>query len=582
MISYKTIPIRLWIISFIFLHTLLINCIMENFHYCRKMIIKYDSTIVYKPWCQLTGYEKVKSANDSSFKVPWYYIEVIDFGPRYKISHNQRSFINDAQFYGNMISIVPGGVLAENVGPFHILIYSTLFSAILNCLRVYFIAINIKMLLVSEFVLGLHAGLTLPALLVWIARWAPPNERGIFVASQMGYAIATTISRIFIKLMAPLIGWRAIFYNLSIITLIYLIILWFFGCNHPEDHKHISAREVYYIKKSQRGRATNTRSWPPFRSILNSKAFWALNILNFGYTCGLRFYIYTVPDFLHSFIGISKDVTTYVEILPNAGFVFVGVSVGILADFIRIKHIIADTTICRSITIFSHLLPGCVLLFGGVIRCNGTIAIIMFITGYVSMSCGVISCFRTIIDLSPNYSGTIYGLINVSGYIGIILLPKLKQLIFDYNRGIIGWTLLFLVVGGCLMGTGIIFIFFGIDDVQSWNLKYQDRFKLYYYKRQKQFEALNAIKTEKEVAKENQYENLKKNNDKSITEATVKNINNRKINKYEITDNTKESLPKVETRKSQDEAAGTKKSNKKHGRFYYPKRTNKKLDLTKM
>lgn len=83
---------------------------------------------------------------------------------------------------------------------------------------------------------------------------------------------------------------------------------------------------------------------------------------------------------------------------------------GLIADFFRTKNIGNETVVVRSFAVGSHLIPGCILIFMGLAHCDQTFAIIMMFAGYACSAAYVVTVYRTTVDITPNYAGTMYGL----------------------------------------------------------------------------------------------------------------------------------------------------------------------------
>ncbi|CAG9765924.1 unnamed protein product [Ceutorhynchus assimilis] len=442
------------------------------------MIVIKDPTR-YKSWCMLNEKERLDKMIG---KIPWYNTSEVDGGPRYEWTQENSRYLNNIQLVGTLLSTVPAGVLAENIGPYYLLLYATPVVGILNSLRVLFLSMDWIPLFISELFIGMHLGLIYPALFVWIARWARPQEIGIFVASNIGNGLAAAISDLLLRYLSPTIGWRSFYYSLSGIIFLFVGLLWFLGSNSPETHNRISAREIYHIKTSQRGKVTPTKTIPPYGRILTSTAFWAVNILCFGTICSDTFFEWIIGEFLFHVLGITLRLVELLEFLPYLCKITGSIIVTCLADFLRSKEISNDTTIARLYAVFSHIVPGCAIIFLSMVRCHENLAIIFFFVAYTLSCCNYISVYRVIIDIAPNYAGTIYGMVRVWNCIAKIVIPQCYEFILTLDNGIIGWCLVFLLGGGCVLGTGVIFLFFGQGRCQWWNLKSADRLKTFQYR----------------------------------------------------------------------------------------------------
>ncbi|KAL3273991.1 hypothetical protein HHI36_015409 [Cryptolaemus montrouzieri] len=80
----------------------------------------------------------------------------------------------------------------------------------------------------------------------------------------------------------------------------------------------------------------------------------------------------------------------------------------------------------------------------------------------------VATCLINSQDLAPNWSGTLYGIMNFFGGWGGFLGPILVEVLTRDNT--IGqWAVVFAIGGLIGIITGVIFILFGSVEVQPWN-----------------------------------------------------------------------------------------------------------------
>lgn len=85
----------------------------------------------------------------------------------------------------------------------------------------------------------------------------------------------------------------------------------------------------------------------------------------------------------------------------------------IAADNIRKKHILPSTTIVKIYLFFSHFIPACIMPCLLLVGCDATkvlwiVSITMSFLGFA-----YISTTMTLMEISPNFVGTLYGIIQV-------------------------------------------------------------------------------------------------------------------------------------------------------------------------
>lgn len=168
------------------------------------------------------------------------------------------------------------------------------------------------------------------------------------------------------------------------------------------------------------------------------------------------------------------------------------VLIALLTDFIRKRTLLCNVATVRILTVLSHLIPGSLLLFIGVAQCNKSMVLALYYMANTAIGAGLITCYKTIIDLSPNFAGTVYGLVHLfsatasnimniiyeqrkQSLISVLLEVNLLGNIVQPTINLAGWTVHFLIGGGCIIVPAVVFIFMGVAKKQKWNIKPSDR-----------------------------------------------------------------------------------------------------------
>lgn len=97
---------------------------------------------------------------------------------------------------------------------------------------------------------GAAAGPLYPALHFLISRWAPPGEKGKFIATLMGGTFGTVVTWSLVGVLIEQAGWSFAFYVPALITLLFTISWYAFVYDTPKDHPRILESEKMYIEKS--------------------------------------------------------------------------------------------------------------------------------------------------------------------------------------------------------------------------------------------------------------------------------------------------------------------------------------------
>lgn len=92
-----------------------------------------------------------------------------------------------------------------------------------------------------------------------MAKWAPPHEKGKFVAALLGGAFGTVITWPLAGAVMETYGWTWAFYVPAIITLIATVFWIVLVADSPSTHPRITAGEREYIAKSLGGTVSDKK-----------------------------------------------------------------------------------------------------------------------------------------------------------------------------------------------------------------------------------------------------------------------------------------------------------------------------------
>lgn len=97
-----------------------------------------------------------------------------------------------------------------------------------------------------------------PSLHCLVARWAPPDEKGKFVAALLGGSLGSILTWPSLGMVIERFGWLWAFLICGILVICWTIIWFFLVTDSPGTHPRISAEEKKYIIDSLCGKVTTT------------------------------------------------------------------------------------------------------------------------------------------------------------------------------------------------------------------------------------------------------------------------------------------------------------------------------------
>ncbi|XP_043271012.1 sialin-like [Venturia canescens] len=394
-------------------------------------------------------------------------------GEPFEWSAFTRGQLISAYGWGNVPGNLVGGLLAQKYGPRQSVFWSSLLAAIISLLTPLIAQIHWMALAASRVIIGFTGGITFPSCHTLVARWAPPTEKGRFVWTLQGGTFGSIFLFGIISSIAENINWEAGWYFPALVTIVWTGFWFLLTFDSPEEHPRISDAEKEYILSSQAGVVRKEKpslKTTPIREILTSIPFLCLTLCHFGNVFLLFFYQSGMMLYQTKALGFKLTKGGVVSGLPWASRVIFSFFFGWAGDTIQKRKLMSVTTLRKSATIFSHLLPGLCLIIVGYLGCAFIWANVFLVLALGLNGAASISNLSNNQDLSPNYAGFLYGLMNTLGCLsGIIVPPVIEEVAGKWGNPIEKWRILFWIGAAVCICCMLIFIVGGSGKVQSWN-----------------------------------------------------------------------------------------------------------------
>ena len=254
-------------------------------------------------------------------------------------------------------------------------------------------------LLVVRFLFGAGEAGAYPNSAIAVRKWFPVEERGraqsfIWMASRIGGAITPFI----VVPMQINFGWRATFYALGAIGVVWVIAWWLLYPAAPQEKQQESTPEKI--------------SWKKYTG---DKNFWFLLIMYYCYACGVFFFISWLPKYLQNGRGITEKELAYPAALPFI-LAAIGCWLGGFISDILVKRI--------GLNWGRKIVPVVGLGFSGLMMMSATftpdnsIAIVLLALGLAFMDVTAPVSWAVAIDLGGKNSGAVTGAMNTAGLLG--------------------------------------------------------------------------------------------------------------------------------------------------------------------
>ncbi|XP_066586133.1 putative inorganic phosphate cotransporter [Prorops nasuta] len=382
--------------------------------------------------------------------------------------------ILSSYFWGYMISLVPGGRMAERLSAKWMMNGSVLLNVVASILTPVAVELHFSLFLMLRFIQGIGGGVTFPAMHVMIAKWAPPNERSVIASIvYAGTALGTVISVLLSGLLAANLGWIWIFYIEGTLCLIWCTAWWLMIQDSPEEQQRfISQEEKLYIMESlgQSKSTTEEKKLPmPWKEIFCSKPFIAILIAHFCSNFGWYMLLLELPIFMNQILKFDMRSNAG---LSSVSYLCMWIFTMLLSKILAImqnKQLITITQSRKIGTLFSSLVPMICLLGVSHIGCNRTLAVVLMtlsVTCIGGMYCGFLANH---IDIAPNFAGTLVAITNCIATTPGFLVPIFVGQLTRGNQTLEAWRIIFYITVGLYFIEILVYCIFGSGEEQPWN-----------------------------------------------------------------------------------------------------------------
>lgn len=221
-----------------------------------------------------------------------------------------------AFFWGYILTQVPGGWLANRVGPTRVIAVALVIWGLNSIVQA--LSASLTPLLICRFVMGLSEGAVWPSFAVLFVAWYPPSER----ARAAGLALlALPLSSV---IMAPSAGWliatwdwETMFIVQGVPAFILAVFVVIFLRDDPTQDRRLSVAERDYIlaNRAQRGRGGDAQS---FVTVLKSPVVWACCAVYFLWLTGFYSFGLWLPTVLKNLSSMGIEAVGWLSVIPFA------------------------------------------------------------------------------------------------------------------------------------------------------------------------------------------------------------------------------------------------------------------------
>ncbi|XP_012287934.1 putative inorganic phosphate cotransporter [Orussus abietinus] len=386
-----------------------------------------------------------------------------------------QGLILSSYFWGYLVSLMPGGRMAELLSAKWVMNFSVLLNVIASILSPVAAQLHYSLFIVMRFIQGIGGGVSFPAMHVMIAKWAPPNERSILVSIvYAGTALGTVISILLSGLLAANLGWAWIFYIEGLLCLIWCAGWWLMIEDSPEQQKRfITQQEKDYIAnalgQSKSSGHHKARLPVPWRRVFTSPPFLAILIAHFCSNFGWYMLLIELPTYMNQILKFDMSSNAGLSATPFLCMWIVTMGLSKILSIMQDKQWISVTVSRKIGTLISSVVPMICLIGVSYAGCNRVLAVVLMTIGVAcigGMYCGFLANH---IDIAPNFAGTLVAITNSFATIPGFLVPIFVGKLTHGNQTVEAWRIIFFVTVGLYLVEILVYTVLGTGEEQPWN-----------------------------------------------------------------------------------------------------------------
>lgn len=355
----------------------------------------------------------------------------------------EKSSLISAMAIGSLIGMYPQNSLMQKYGPRFVLTAASFLCAIVTAFMPWALDTNYHVALVFRIMQGVLYSADFGVVGYVVSKWSPIKEVGMSLAALSGFTAARAVIQL------PLagwttsnIGWRPIYYLLSIILILSSILWFLFYRDDPEDHCLMTHHELQHINggriKDKKDKKT------PYREVLSEKSVWAVWFAGFAdIFASFVFLVYGAQ--YYQYLGMDIQANAWLNSMK--GYLFIGVRViaGIASDRIQV---IPEKSKLRLFNTISLQVPAFFLVLVVLLPREHPYLHVICITFYQAsfgFNCG--GFYKGAALISRQFSYFVIGYIQLFKSLATLLEPVLFSLLVlpGSEDSELSWTSYFLI-----------------------------------------------------------------------------------------------------------------------------------------
>ncbi|KAH7969111.1 hypothetical protein HPB52_014707 [Rhipicephalus sanguineus] len=343
-------------------------------------------------------------------------------------------------FYGYILTVLPGGVLAEQFGPKWLIGLGVVITSLLSMVLPAAAHAHYIIVVVIRILQGLAEGLVFPAMHTMIALWTPITSRSRVVSivqsgSDVGAVVAMMASGVLAE-STFLGGWPSIFYVFGFAGIVWFVAWSLLAFDTPSQHPRISSEELEFIIANQGNEQAQLKRKVPWLKVLLSIPVWSSVLSHFGFNWIHYIFLSEMPTYLTSVLHYSLGANGMLSSVPYVLGAFLCCVASVASDFLRKRGSMSITNNRKLFNTLGGMVPGLFLLLVPLAGCNGFWNMVLLAVAGGFHGMGHSGFMAAFVDLAPDFAGTLLGISNVIASIPGFAIPAMLGELLKEQRSI--------------------------------------------------------------------------------------------------------------------------------------------------
>ncbi|KAJ3631379.1 hypothetical protein MTP99_012508 [Tenebrio molitor] len=303
------------------------------------------------------------------------------------------------------------------------------------------------------------------------SKWIPPQDHSVFISCLASTAIGAALAYHLHGVLIDAYGWASVFYVTGSMGLLWSLVWFYLVYDSPNQHPRISQREKQTIESEIEVNNAKPKQFNqiPWKQIAKSGPVWAITAGQVATFLGYTTCLNEMPSYLDQVLHLNIKQNGFFSGLPYWGGYCASLGSGYIADWLIKSGKLSTTTVRKIFESVALLIPTMSML---TLALWGDIPLIAFIAFTTSLTTNAISTAghaANILDISPNYAGTICGIVNTFSAFAVYLSTRLVAMLLRNGQSFQEWRHLFWTLFSTYLSASIIYLIWCSSKVQPWD-----------------------------------------------------------------------------------------------------------------